>query len=176
LVRAPREAVHVGGKLAREVRSADDEFVGKDGWRRRPAMLLDPVAGRRQRALLDRRRPEQPDEDVEPVGRRQNLAGEVLADDPPGPAGLGGEFSVGQLGLAPPPRVATAELAQEPGQFAHGADLRHIDPNICVTAHRPKSSATARYLDQPIRQIAPPVQLRVTPVVRPPMSWRSATA
>jgi hypothetical protein len=49
---------------------------------------------------------------VESVGGRQHIAGEVLPDDPPRPAGFGGQLPVGQHGLATLARLTAAQLAQ----------------------------------------------------------------
>ena len=61
----------------------------------------DPVPRGGQRALFGRARAEQPDQRVEPLGRRQDLPREVVRDGPVRPAGLGGQFADRQLRSAP---------------------------------------------------------------------------
>jgi hypothetical protein len=64
-----------------------------------PAPLGDTVAGGGQRALLRTARTQQPDQCVEPVGRRQGPGGEILRDRGHRPAGLDGQFPIDQFAV-----------------------------------------------------------------------------
>ncbi|OLB64346.1 MAG: hypothetical protein AUI10_11530 [Actinobacteria bacterium 13_2_20CM_2_72_6] len=96
--------------------------------RRAAPVLLHAVPGGSQRALLAGAGTEQADQHVEPIGRRQDVAGEVLPDDSPRPAGLRGQLAIRQRGPTTPPRLTAAQGAQQPGQIRHRGHILHPRP------------------------------------------------
>jgi hypothetical protein len=97
-----------GGELPRHCPAVPGLAAGR--WRA-AALFLDPVPGCRKTALFGRGGAEQSDEYVEPIGGWQHVAGEVLADDPVRPSGLGGELPVREHRGVALPRLPATQLA-----------------------------------------------------------------
>ena len=128
--RLPRTATATaayGVQLGQRVRAADEPGHARrqlPRHRRGPATaaspLLHPVPGRRQRPLFGRPTTEQPDQHIQPVGRRQCTAAEVLRDRTTGVSGAVSQFPYGRLRQALPAGALAPQQAHKASELVNG--------------------------------------------------------
>jgi hypothetical protein len=107
LTHAPGEGGYARRKLLRDP-------AGRPA---RPAPLLHPVPSGGQGSLLGRVGAEQPDQHVEPVGRGEGPAVQVLRDRPVRVSGPAGQFPDGERAAAVVAGVPAAQPPEQPAEL-----------------------------------------------------------